>query len=404
MSKRRPLLLITGLFIASCVLRPQIVGIGPLLSRIQSGLGVAHSVAGLLSTVIVLCMGLFAPVAYLIMRRVGPRWTIAGALSLIAAFGLARVVAKPAAAVIVLTFPVGIGIAVAGSVMPLIVKESWPRRPVLATAVYTIGISLGASVAAATAVPLADGLGGWRDALLVFSLFTAVAAVGWTALSGGAGFSGIGAAPWPRLPLGSRTSWLLVGIFALVEITYYGINAWLPAAFTERGWSQSSAGGLLTVINAVTVPVSLLLALRGDLRGSRRFWLATGTAMQLGGLLGVVLAPAGGWAWAVVIGAANGLLFPSMMLMPLDVAEDPAEVGAVAALMLGGGFTLSCFGPFLLGLLRDATGSFRLPMTLILIITGLILVIVLRTREEGLRRDPRSIMRTAGPESEHAMS
>ena len=71
-------------------------------------------------------------------------------------------------------------------------------------------------------------------------------------------------------------AWLLVAIFGLVSITYYGINAWLPASFTERGWSQSSAGALLTVVNAVTVPTNLFLAFRGDIFGSRRFWLATG--------------------------------------------------------------------------------------------------------------------------------
>jgi CP family cyanate transporter-like MFS transporter len=400
------------LFVASCALRPQLVGIGPLLATIQNSLGISHSVAGLLPTLVVLCMGLFAPVAYVIMRTFGARWTVAGALTLIAAAGLMRAVAPPAAAVIALTIPVGIGTAVAGGVMPLIVKESWPQRPVLATSMYTIGISLGAGLSAAAAVPLAHALGGWREALIVFSLFIAVAAAGWALLSRGAQPSRIATSetrrgapisPRLRLPIRTRTSWLLVAIFALVETTYYGISAWLPAAFTEQGWSQPSAGALLTVINAVTIPVTLTLAARGDLWGSRRFWLASGTALQLAGLVGVILAPAGGWLWAVVIGAANGLLFPSMMLMPLDVADDPGEVGATAALMLGAGFTLAAFGPFLLGLARDATGSFRLAMTVILIITGVVLLIVLRTKEEGLRRDPRRTRTAKPPEAAPAV-
>jgi CP family cyanate transporter-like MFS transporter len=393
-------------------LRPQLVGIGPLLSTIQHGLGVSHSVAGLLSTVVVLCMGLFAPVAFLIARHAGPRWTIAGALVLIAVFGVARALVQPAAAVIVLTVPVGIGIAIAGSLMPLVVRESWPKRPVLATAVYTTGISLGAAVAAAAAVPLADALGSWRDSLTVFSLFTAALVVAWTGLSRGYGAPrasgplGIrrprrfgprpshpaqAAAPLPRLPLRSRTGWLLVAIFALVSITYYGINAWLPSSFTERGWSHSSAGALLTVLNAVTVPVSVFLAFRGDQFGSRRFWLAAGATLQLAGLLGVILAPAGGWAWAALIGAGIGLLFPSMMLMPLDVADRPDDVGAMVALMLGAGYTLSASGPFLLGLFRDAAGTFTLAMWVIFAVTGVVLVILLRTSHERLRRRPRPV-------------
>jgi CP family cyanate transporter-like MFS transporter len=389
-AKQNQLPLLIGLFLASLALRPQLVGVGPLLSTIQGGLAVSHSVAGLLSTLIVLCMGLFAPVAFLIARRAGPRWTIAGALALIAAFGLARAATKPAATVILLTVPVGIGIAIAGSLMPLVVRESWPKRPVLATAVYTTGISLGAAVSAAVAVPLADAFGGWRDSLTAFSLATAVLLLAWAAFSRGYGGRVAAPPPLPRLPFRSRTGWLLVAIFAFVSITYYGINAWLPSSFTERGWSHASAGELLTVINAVTVPVSLALAFGGDLFGSRRFWLTAGATLQLAGLLGVILVAGGGWAWAALIGAGIGLLFPSIMTMPLDVADHPADVGAMAALMLGGGYTLSAVGPFLLGLLRDAAGSFTLALWLIFAATAVILFIALLTSHERLRRQPRS--------------
>jgi MFS transporter, CP family, cyanate transporter len=378
------------MFLASLALRPQLVGVGPLLSTIAHNLHVSHSVAGLLSTAIVLCMGLFAPAAFLIARRAGQRYAIAAALTLIAVFGVARVLVKPAFGVILLTVPIGIGVAVAGSLMPLVVRESWPKRPVLATAVYASGISLGAAISAAVAVPLEHAFGGWRDTLIAFSIGSGFLVIAWTVLSRGHGGRIEVAAPLPRLPWRSRTGWLLVAIFGLVSVTYYGINAWLPSSFTERGWSHASAGALLTVLNAVTVPVSLFLALRGDRFGSRRFWLVLGASLQLAGILGVILAPSGGWLWAVVMGGAIGLLFPSMMTMPLDVADHPADVGAMAALMLGAGYTISAIGPFLLGVLRDAAGSFTLAMWVIFAVTGLITVILLMTSHERLRRRPRA--------------
>ena len=49
--------LLAGLFLAGLALRPQIVGIGPLIPSIQDDLDVSHSVAGLLGTIPVLCMG-----------------------------------------------------------------------------------------------------------------------------------------------------------------------------------------------------------------------------------------------------------------------------------------------------------------------------------------------------------
>ena len=78
-----------------------------------------------------------------------------------------------------------------------------------------------------------------------------------------------------------------------------------------------------------------------------------------------------------------------MMTMPLDVADDPADVGAMAALILGAGYTLSAVGPFLLGLLRDVAGSFTLGMWVIFAITTVIVLIVVLTSDERLRRHPR---------------
>ena len=59
---------IAALFCVGLTLRPQIVGIGPLLPRIQSSLGISHGVAGLLATIPVLCMGVFAPLAPPLLR------------------------------------------------------------------------------------------------------------------------------------------------------------------------------------------------------------------------------------------------------------------------------------------------------------------------------------------------
>ena len=52
--------LLAGLFLAGLALRPQIVGVGPLIPEIQDDLDISHAVAGLLTTIPVFCMGLFA--------------------------------------------------------------------------------------------------------------------------------------------------------------------------------------------------------------------------------------------------------------------------------------------------------------------------------------------------------
>ena len=371
--RRAPLLV--ALFLAAVALRPQLVGIGPLLPSIQKDLGVSHAVAGLLGTIPVLCMGLFAPPAPYLSGRIGTRNAIAVALALIGAFGIARALVPGAAGVVLLTFPLGIGMGLAGAMLPVAVKERFADRPGFATGVYTTGITIGSATAAAVAVPLAHVAGGWRTPLLVFGSVSAGLGVLWLWLT----------RTYPphvraevrplRLPLRNPLAWRLVAAFFFMSFVFYGLNSWLPDAYVERGWSESSAGALIAVLNAVTIPCGFFIAWAADHRGTRRLWLGGAATVQLGGLLGVVLAPGAGWLWAVLIGTAIGPLFPLTLTLPLDAAERPAEVAALAGMMLGLGYTLLASGPLILGAVRDLSGGFDAVLW-VLVAAGAVLVVL----------------------------
>jgi CP family cyanate transporter-like MFS transporter len=371
--RRAPFLV--ALFLAALALRPQLVGIGPLLPAVQDDLDVTHAVAGLLGTIPVLCMGLFAPAAPFLSGRIGPRMAIAASLALIGVFGVVRAVAPGALAVVVLTFPIGVGMGLAGAMLPVAVKQRFADRPGFATAVYTSGITIGSALAATVAVPLARAAGGWRTPLLVFGVVSTVLAAVWLWLTRSElPHERVDARPL-KLPFRRPLAWRLVAAFFLMSSVFYGLNAWLPDAYVERGWSESSAGGLLAVLNTVTIPVGFGVAWAADHWGTRRLWLGGAAALQFGALLGVALVPGGGWAWAVLLGASIGPLFPLTMTLPLDGAGPPAEVAALAGMMLGVGYTLSATSPLLLGALRDATGGFDAVLWAIAGLAALLVVV-----------------------------
>ena len=350
---------LAALLLAALALRPQLVGVGPLIPAIGHDLHVSHAVAGLLATIPVACMGVFALPAALIAGRLGARMAIALCLAGIAAAGLARAVAPGAPLVLALTLPIGIGMGVAGALMPVAVKERFAHRPAFASGVYTTGINLGAALSSGLAVPLAGALGGWRAALAAFSAATIVTCAGWLALTRRSGPDRARAAGRPpRLPWRRVVVWGLVVYFGLQSIVFYGLVAWLPDAFQERGWTASASGALVAVITAAGLPGGLLVPWLADRRGSRRGWLLLVSGLLALATLGIATLPAAGWAWAVLAGVALGAVFPLGLTLPLDVAHDPADVGAVAALMLGGGYCIAALGPLTLGAVRDATGSF----------------------------------------------
>jgi CP family cyanate transporter-like MFS transporter len=354
--RRAPLLV--ALFLAAVALRPQLVGVGALLPSIQRDLGVSHAVAGLLGTIPVLCMGLFAPPAAFLSGRIGSRRAIGFALGLIGAFGVARLIVPGAAGVILLTVPLGVGMGLAGAMLPVAAKERFADRPGFATGAYTTGITSGAAIAAAVAVPLAHAAGGWRTPLYVFSAVSCALTAIWFWLTRTERTHVRSEVRPLKLPLRNPLGWRLVAAFFLMSFVFYGLNSWLPDVYVERGWSQSSAGELLAVLNTITIPVGFFAAWAADHIGTRRMWLGGAAALQVLALLGVVLLPGGGWIWAVMLGLSIGPLFPLTMTLPLDAAQRPAEVAALAGMMLGLGYTLSSTGPLILGAVRDLSGNF----------------------------------------------
>jgi CP family cyanate transporter-like MFS transporter len=181
-------------------------------------------------------MAVFAPAAAPLTAWASLRTAIAACVFGVAAFGLARAAAPGAGLVLALTVPVGVGLAVAGALLPIAVKARFAERPAFATGIYTTGLSVGAALASLLAVPLADAFGGWRGALAAFSFVTVALAVGWVLLSRGTWTQRAATRP-PRLPVGRAIVWWIVAVFGLQSAIFYAFVSWMPDAFQERGWA-----------------------------------------------------------------------------------------------------------------------------------------------------------------------
>jgi CP family cyanate transporter-like MFS transporter len=369
---------LAALFLAALTLRPQVVGIAPLISDIQDDLHTSHAVAGLLGTIPVLCMGLFAPVGAYLAGRFGTNVSISAALALIGVFGIVRALAPDAWSLILLTFPVGVGMGLGTALAPLAVREHVAERPATGTGVYMTGLQLGSASSAALAVPLAAAFGGWRWALVAFSLVALGIFVTWIVLVRPRVQPGARRFRRPRLPLRSGHAWMLVAIFALMGMAYYGLNAWLPDAYTEQhGWSERSAGLLLAMMNLTAIPAAFLVPWLSERHGGRRPFLLAMSLIFTVGALGLVTLPEIGYACSLLTGISQGGMFALVMVLPLDLERSAERVASLVAMMLGLGYTISATGPFILGAVRDVTGSFDGPLWLAVGLLAAIVPLVL---------------------------
>ena len=382
--------LLGALFLCSFALRPQLVGAGPLFPRIERSLSISHAVAGLLGTIPVLCMGVFAPFAAYLLHGLGSRRAIGCSVGLLGVAGLARAFVPGAPALLLFTVPVGIGIALAGTLLPVAVKESFADRPAFATGIYATGLNFGSALSSLLAVPLAVLLGGWRGSFALFAGLALGLLPAWLLLTRHERSHERSPTRPPKLPWRSGIAWRLVLVFALMGASFYGLNAWLSNAYVEHGWSQSSAGALLGLLNIASIPGALVVPMFADRIGARRHYLIGCSTCFLAGVLGLVLAPSAGWPFAIVAGLGIGGLFPLVLTLPLDVADKPADVGALVGLMLGAGYCLSALSPLALGALRDLSGGFSAVLWTIFGLASLLVAACLPFTAERLNRGVRA--------------
>ena len=385
---RAPIRVVAGLFLASLALRPQILAIGPLLPLIRGDLALSAGVAGLLTTIPVLCMGVFAPIGPRVAANLGTRSAFAACLALIIGFGLVRSVALSVEPLLLATLGIGIGIGIAGAIPSMVVSQGIAQRPVLGTGAYAGGIVAGSTLAAAFAVPLAID-GDWRRALAIISITSILSLGAWLLLVRGERSLRVRDQPARRLPWRDPTAWLLILVFGLQSILFYGVVAWLPNIYVERGWTADAAGALVAVFNGVGLVTTIGLPIVADRLGARRPQLTVASIIAIGALAMLMVAPTFAFVWVAILGLALGAVFPLVLTLPLDVASDPAEVGSFAALMLLGGYILSATGPVALGAARDLTGDFGASLILLIGIAIVLVIACLPLSPARLRKRAR---------------
>jgi CP family cyanate transporter-like MFS transporter len=374
---RRGLLLIgVAIVLTGLNLRTAVTSIGPVLREIEHGLGISSGLAGLVTTMPVLCFAAIGFAGPGLSARFRDSHVLSGALATMAAGLVVRAVAPAFWLFLLGTVLAMVGGALGNVLLPSLVKRYFPSRTGLMVGAYSTAMSIGATVAAVSTAPIAAaaGDGGWRWALGVWAIFAVVAAGPWMFVRANPGASrGTHTAVRLRDLRHSRMALALMVFFGVQGLEAYIIIGWSASYLRDAGLTAAAAGLLLGLNQLIGIPLSALIPALTVRPRAQRPLLFGFMASYTIGWVGLWVAPGIAWLWMIVLSVAMAC-FPMILTLIGLRARTPETTAALSTYVQSFGYLISAVGPVLVGVLLGATGSY-VPM-FVLVLAGVVVLVV----------------------------
>ncbi|MGO1707711.1 MAG: MFS transporter [Oleiphilaceae bacterium] len=354
-------------------LRPIMAAIGPVLDMIQNDSGIGDVSAGLLTTLPVFAMGLFAFFGGLLQRTLGAERTVLCSLIALGVASLARLYFHGATGLIVTAAMGGVGIALIQAVIPGIIKRDHSDKAAQLMALYTVGIMGGAMLASSLVAPMSV-VSSWPLSLAVWGALAIIALISWLIVS--ASPSSADSKRGTRLPIASGRAWFLLIFFGIGTSAYTLVLAWLPPFYVQLGWSGTASGLLLGGLTLAEVIAAVGLTSIIHRFPDRRPVLYTILVMISFGLASLIIAPeALVIPGLLLLGLGIGGLFPMSLIIAMDHLEKVSQASALMGFVQGGGYIIASFMPFIAGLLRGVFDD--LTMAWIIMLVGIFIQLLM---------------------------
>jgi CP family cyanate transporter-like MFS transporter len=361
-------LVVLGIVVLGFNLRPAAVSVGPVLDEITTGLRMSATTAGVLTTLPVVAFAVFGALAASLSRLVGlHRVTLLALVAVVLGLGL-----RPRTSDVPLFLALSLlalgGMATANVLLPSLVKLHFPHRVGLMTSVYTTALAVGLTSASVLTVPVAGHFGSWRWGLFAWAVTAAVAILPW-----------IGLVRHDRTPEGesrtislravarTRLGWGMALLFGFQSLQAYSVFGWMAKIYRDAGFSPGTAGLLLGVVSAMSIPLSFWLPAWAARMRTQTWLIVVLVGCYPVGYLGLILAPvAGAFAWAVIIGTGASV-FPVVLTLIGLRARTSEGTAALSGFTQSVGYLISAMGPLGMGVLYDVSGGWTVPLVALIV-------------------------------------
>ncbi|GAA3532615.1 MFS transporter [Zobellella aerophila] len=359
------LLAVMALMLAAANLRGGLVVVGPLVQEIRDALQISSSGFSMLTTLPLICFGGMSICVPWLTRRCAPQFLAISGL-LVISIGAGLRVTESYALVIAGTLLLGLAIALLNVLIPGLVKAFFPRKMGMMTGLYSVTLSLGAGLGVYLAVPLMNHFGSWRYPMVLWALFPLVSLLFWLPMLKA---KGVGR---PQNPVKvslwrDGLAWSITFYMGLQSFFFYSMATWLPKMLIDTGLDAGQAGNATAMINLVSIPFNLFVPILAARMGSQRPLAVAIFLLSVIGLGGLWWdAAATPWLWASLIGAGGGGALSLALSFFVLRASNTAQATALSAMAQSIGYLLAAVGPFLLGMLKDLSGTWQLALLLLM--------------------------------------
>src|ERR1700689_1125532 len=385
-------LLVVAVAAAGLNLRTAIAGLPPLFPDLAARLHLSSAVLSLLAAAPVICFGVASAFAAWLSRRFGEERTLFAALGVLCAGLLLRGL-WPGVLLFPGTILAGSAIGILNVLLSSLVKRRWPERAGLLLGLSLPGLSVGAILASLLSVPLYQASGGSvRISLGVWAGPAALAMLLWLpqlryrALGRGARAAppaphGPGRpAPMPATDATAAPaahievhryalSWQVMGFMGLQSLLFYAALSWLPTIFQDRGTSAVAAGNLLALMAAGNLAAAFFVPALAQRTPDQRMLVVPSMALTGVGLVGCPWGPPGQAAlWTFLLGVSQGACLALAIFFTIARAPDPGAAASLSGFAQSGGYLVASAGPLEVGLLHAVTGSWDIPVLLLLVL------------------------------------
>lgn len=382
-------LLFIGIILVGANLRAPLTSVGSLISFIRDDLGMSHTLAGMITTLPLLAFAFLSPFAPKIANKLGIERTIFMSL-LILMIGMVVRSLFGMSFLFIGTLLIGLAIAIGNVLIPGYVKMNFPFRIGLVTGCYAVVMNSFGALASGLSVPISSIKGmDWQGSLASWIVLTFIALVFWAPqLKNHVNIEDTSSVTqqekkgsiW-RSPL----AWCITLFMGLQSLIFYTMITWLPDILHVHGYSPNAAGWMLFLMQSALIPLTFIIPVVAEkMRNQKLLSGLTGILFILG-VAGVLLGNSFLLPIAIImIGMASGSAFSLNMMFFSLRTRDVYQASEMSGMAQSVGYLLAAVGPALFGLLHDLSGSWQLPLMMLIGLSVVIFIVAIAAGEDRL--------------------